>query len=198
MREQIKVYVDGLFKDAALTIRNAEVQQEILQHTLDRYDDLIAAGKSEQEAYDEAVGGIGLGRAGKGEPLYDHVLYLLFRCFAFTHDGLFDLQGGVFGYGQAMHDQCCQCRAARLSEHECGGRIDVDEYLLHGGLLRLVSSDDFIDMAYDDGDAFRQRCVRRSFDAAGCDVEMLSAADVDDAEAGYAAAGVYAQDAGGL
>ena len=43
MREQIKVYVDGLFKDAALTIRNAEVQQEILQHTLDRYDDLIAA-----------------------------------------------------------------------------------------------------------------------------------------------------------
>ncbi len=59
MREQIKVYVDGLFKDAALTIRNAEVQQEILQHTLDRYDDLIAAGKSEQEAYDEAVGGIG-------------------------------------------------------------------------------------------------------------------------------------------
>ena len=59
MREQIKVYVDGLFKDAALTIRNAEVQQEILQHTLDRYDDLIASGKSEQEAYDEAVGGIG-------------------------------------------------------------------------------------------------------------------------------------------
>ena len=30
-----------------------------MQHTLDRYDDLIAAGKSEQEAYDEAVGGIG-------------------------------------------------------------------------------------------------------------------------------------------
>lgn len=59
MREQIKVYVDGLFKDAALTIRNAEVQQEILQHTLDRYDDLIAAGKSEQEAYDEAISGIG-------------------------------------------------------------------------------------------------------------------------------------------
>lgn len=59
MIEQIKVYVNGLFKDAALTIRNAEVQQEILQHTLDRYDDLIAAGKSEQEAYDEAVGGIG-------------------------------------------------------------------------------------------------------------------------------------------
>ena len=59
MREKISVYVDELFSDAALTIRNAEVQQEILQHTLDRYDDLIAAGKSEQEAYDEAVAGIG-------------------------------------------------------------------------------------------------------------------------------------------
>jgi len=88
------------------------------------------------------------------------VLYLFFRCLAFAYDGLFDLQGGVFGYGQAVHDQSCQCRAARLSEHECGGRIDVDEYLLHGGLLRPVGSDDFINMAYDDGDAFRQRCVR--------------------------------------
>ena len=59
MREKIRVYVETLFSDAALTIRNAEVQQEIWQHTLDRYDDLIASGKSEQEAYDEAVGGIG-------------------------------------------------------------------------------------------------------------------------------------------
>ena len=59
MREKIRVYVETLFSDAAPTIRNADVQQEILQHTLDRYDDLIASGKSEQEAYDEAVGGIG-------------------------------------------------------------------------------------------------------------------------------------------
>ena len=59
MREQIQAYVNGLFADAALTIRNAEVQQEILQHALDRYDDLIASGKPEQEAYDEAVAGIG-------------------------------------------------------------------------------------------------------------------------------------------
>ena len=49
MREKISVYVDELFSDAALTIRNAEVQQEILQHTLDRYDDLIAAGKTPEE-----------------------------------------------------------------------------------------------------------------------------------------------------
>lgn len=59
MREQIQAYVNGLFADAALTIRNTEVRQEILQHTLDRYDDLVASGKPEQEAYDEAVAGIG-------------------------------------------------------------------------------------------------------------------------------------------
>lgn len=59
MREQIQAYVNGLFADAALTIRNAEVRQEILQHTLDRYDDLVASGKPEQEAYGEAVAGIG-------------------------------------------------------------------------------------------------------------------------------------------
>ena len=59
MREKISIYVEVFYSDAALTIRIAEVQQEILQHALDRHDELIAAGKSEQEAYDEAVGGIG-------------------------------------------------------------------------------------------------------------------------------------------
>ena len=48
MKEQLEAYVNGLFADAALTIRNAEVRQEILQHALDRYDDLIASGKTEQ------------------------------------------------------------------------------------------------------------------------------------------------------
>lgn len=59
MKEQLEAYVNRLFADAALTIRNAEVRQEILQHAFDRYDDLIASGKTEQEAYDETVSGIG-------------------------------------------------------------------------------------------------------------------------------------------
>lgn len=59
MREQLETYIDGLFADAALTVRNAELKQEILQHALDRYDDLIAAGQPEQAAFDEAVAGIG-------------------------------------------------------------------------------------------------------------------------------------------
>lgn len=59
MKEQLEAYIDSLFAGAALTVRNAELRQEILQHTLDRYDDLIAEGKSEQAAFDEAVAGIG-------------------------------------------------------------------------------------------------------------------------------------------
>lgn len=59
MKEQIEAYVNGLFADAALTMRNAELRQEILQHTFDRYDDLLASGMSEQEAYAQAVAGIG-------------------------------------------------------------------------------------------------------------------------------------------
>lgn len=59
MREKLETYIDSLFSGAALTVRNAELKQEILQHALDRYDDLIAAGQSEQAAYDEVVAGIG-------------------------------------------------------------------------------------------------------------------------------------------
>ena len=51
MREQLIQYVQLLFAGAADC---DDTRQEILQNTLDRYDDLIAAGKSEQEAYDEA------------------------------------------------------------------------------------------------------------------------------------------------
>ena len=36
-----------------------EIKQEILQNTLDRYDDLVAQGKSEQAAYTLAISGIG-------------------------------------------------------------------------------------------------------------------------------------------
>lgn len=59
MKERLRVYVQGLFRGAALTIQNAELKEEILQNTLEHYDDLVAEGKTEQQAYDEAVAGIG-------------------------------------------------------------------------------------------------------------------------------------------
>lgn len=56
MKEQLIRYVDLLFAGAPDA---AEIKQEILQNTLDRYDDLILQGKSPQAAYSLSISGIG-------------------------------------------------------------------------------------------------------------------------------------------
>lgn len=56
MREQLEQYVTLLFAGA----KDCEdIRQEILQNTLDRYDDLIAEGKVPEAAYRLAITGIG-------------------------------------------------------------------------------------------------------------------------------------------
>ena len=56
MREQLIQYIRLLF---AGTPNSEDMQQEILQNTLDRYDDLISQGKSPEAAYRLAIAGIG-------------------------------------------------------------------------------------------------------------------------------------------
>ncbi len=56
MRQQLIQYVDLLFAGAADC---EDIKQEILQNTLDRYDDLIAQGKAPEAAYRLAISGIG-------------------------------------------------------------------------------------------------------------------------------------------
>lgn len=56
MRDKLEQYVQLLFAGAADC---EDVKQEILQNTLDRYDDLIAAGKVPEAAYRLAIAGIG-------------------------------------------------------------------------------------------------------------------------------------------
>lgn len=56
MREKLIQYVELLFAGISDC---AEMKQEILQNTLDRYDDLIAEGKMPEAAYRLAIGGIG-------------------------------------------------------------------------------------------------------------------------------------------
>lgn len=56
MREQLIQYVNLLFAGAPGC---EEVRAEILQNTLDRYDDLIVQGKSPEAAYRLAISGIG-------------------------------------------------------------------------------------------------------------------------------------------
>lgn len=59
MREKLREYIDILFARAAPTARNAELREEVLQNTLDHYDDLLREGKSEQDAYRAAVDAVG-------------------------------------------------------------------------------------------------------------------------------------------
>ncbi len=56
MRDQLIQYIDLLFAGAQSC---EDVKQEILQNTLDRYDDLIAEGKVPEAAYRLAISGIG-------------------------------------------------------------------------------------------------------------------------------------------
>lgn len=56
MREQLIKYVDLLFAGVP---NSGEMKQEILQNTLDRFDDLINQGKSPESAYRLAISGIG-------------------------------------------------------------------------------------------------------------------------------------------
>ena len=56
MRDQLIQYVNLLFAGNGDV---EDIKQEILQNTLDRYDDLIARGKLPEEAYRQAIAGIG-------------------------------------------------------------------------------------------------------------------------------------------
>lgn len=56
MKEQLIQYVELLFAGVP---DSEEIKQEILQNTLDRYDDLIAQGKQPEAAYRLAISGIG-------------------------------------------------------------------------------------------------------------------------------------------
>lgn len=56
MRDHLICYIDLLFAGAPEAV---EIKQEILQNTLDRFDDLLAQGKTPEAAYQLAISGIG-------------------------------------------------------------------------------------------------------------------------------------------
>jgi hypothetical protein len=56
MKDKLMTYIDLLF---AGTQDTNDIRQEILQNTLDRYDDLIAQGKTPEAAYQLSISGIG-------------------------------------------------------------------------------------------------------------------------------------------
>lgn len=75
MRDQLTQYVNLLF---AGNSDAEDIRMEILQNTLDRYDDLIAQGKSPEAAYRLAISGIGdIGELldGQAAPVYSQASY---------------------------------------------------------------------------------------------------------------------------
>ena len=59
MRERLRQYIERLFANAPKTQSAQELKEEMLQNLLDKYDDLIGEGKSEEDAYAAAIAGIG-------------------------------------------------------------------------------------------------------------------------------------------
>ncbi|MCF2652259.1 permease prefix domain 1-containing protein [Anaeromassilibacillus senegalensis] len=59
MEYNIRAYVDELFCDAPDTQRAYEMKVELVQNLLDKYNDLVASGKSEEDAYNITIYGIG-------------------------------------------------------------------------------------------------------------------------------------------
>ena len=59
MNEKLRAYVEELFKNAPKTKQIVVIKEEILQNTMDRYNDLIKEGRSPEAAYNISVAGIG-------------------------------------------------------------------------------------------------------------------------------------------
>ena len=59
MNNRLREYIDTLFATAPSNMKAVEVKEEILQNLTDKYNDLIAEGKSEDVAFNIAVASIG-------------------------------------------------------------------------------------------------------------------------------------------
>ena len=59
MNRKIKNYIDLMFQDVPSNNKTKELKEEILSNANERYEDYIAMGKSENEAYGLAVSSIG-------------------------------------------------------------------------------------------------------------------------------------------
>lgn len=75
MEPRLREYIENLFAGAPHTKQSYELREEIIRNTIDRYHDLIAEGKTENDAYNLAIAGIGdiseLVEALGGEPVAD-------------------------------------------------------------------------------------------------------------------------------
>lgn len=59
MKDKIVQYFNQLFEDAPKTRKALDLKQEMLQNALDKYEDLVQEGHSEEDAYQNVIQSIG-------------------------------------------------------------------------------------------------------------------------------------------
>jgi len=59
MEDKLRKCVDNLFAETTPTRKSVELKEEMIQNLHDKYNDLIAEGKTDEAAYNIAVAGIG-------------------------------------------------------------------------------------------------------------------------------------------
>ena len=59
MKEKIRKHINGLFTEAPKTRKAMELKEEMIQNTIEKYEDLIAEGHKEEDAFRIVVGSIG-------------------------------------------------------------------------------------------------------------------------------------------
>lgn len=59
MEERLRAYMDSIFRDVKPTRQSVELKEEILQNLIDKYNDLIGEGKTQEAAYNIAIASIG-------------------------------------------------------------------------------------------------------------------------------------------
>lgn len=59
MREKLREYIEGVFSKYPNSSKVNELKEEILSNMTAKYDDIVAQGRSEEDAYKIAIGGIG-------------------------------------------------------------------------------------------------------------------------------------------
>ncbi len=59
MKEEIRKYVNNLFKNAPNTKKVNDLKDEIISNTTDKYNDLTKNGETEKDAYEKAIKDIG-------------------------------------------------------------------------------------------------------------------------------------------
>ncbi len=59
MNEKLRAHVERLFTDAPKTKRAIELKEELLSNLMDRFNDLLSQGRSEEEAFKTVINSIG-------------------------------------------------------------------------------------------------------------------------------------------